>query len=735
MAIEMTDEALQQWYERFSKELWEKAKIDVTQKDDLGRVKNFHINAWKSETPFSPDVSFTYAYVPSEGTEYVVEMPSLDEPRPYFNWLLNNLEPEVTMDQIRQLYEMSRKGTLMVTAPGEGLDQMRQVHTDHYGNITTSLPVSAYRGEGRDQIPEDQKIPERPAIPEISLNAEEYGLKAEPKKPEQPANMNPGFLSWLGYLLGMDTDYARKVRYEKDMEAFETKKEEWDQYIRNGESTAEERFDEFRMAQMVHEDFRMKMEVFKAEPLGAMDLIATGFKDHVNPELDKMLQAERRFLLNQHARTPREYITKQLDAALDMLDCTARTDRVIRNLLGCAPDPGKLHEWIRDKVFIREEYQPDPMALPENENVAADAAEQEAYTKKWSDLADIANFAALSDPAVSGNPVFDGFTSEETSALNYTMILCNVITHGRPDSMQYMAFLEPARVKGMEALRAYHAGDPEPLAKLLAHSIRQTNQEVACLTDMTSKHAVNTCYLVGKMLQTLESDANLMDRAGLTKSELEEARGNVALYQVAQKAMEGRRKILEYAAQKQNLSPDELKQAGEDVLFANVVSNAMADAGKKADELRTNDPAYMAAVMQQVAAAGHKSLKEELDRAIAENAPDVADKEKKYKEMLKEHVRATHRINLLDLKRPSFEIGKALLKPAWVKHARAVMAEKCGLDHITTMDRSKLGMTFGSNEELRKAFPVNIASGIESMPQKLNPEAVKNQAAMSSAHI
>ena len=432
----------------------------------------------------------------------------------------------------------------------------------------------------------------------------------------------------------------------------------------------------------------------------------------------KMLQAERKYLLNQHARTPREYMTKQLDAALDMLDCTARTDRVIRNLLGCAPDPSKLHQWIRDNVFVPEEYQPKPMALPENPNANADPAEQEVYTKKWLDLADIANFAALSDPAVSGNPAFEGFTPEETSALNYTMILCNVITHGRPDSMQYMAFLEPARVKGMEAVHEYHAGNPEPLAKLLAHSIRQTNREAACLFDMTSKHAVNTCYLIDKML---------------TESELEEARGNAALYRVAQKAMEGRQKILAYAAQKQNLSPDELKQAGEDVLFADVVTNAMADASKKADELRANDPAYMAAVMHKVAAAGYKSLKEELDRAIAENAPDVADKEKKYKEMLKEHAQATHRINLLDLKRPGFEIGKALLKPAWVKHAKTVMAEKCGLDKISTMDLATLGKTFGSNEELRKAFPANIASGIEGMPQKLNPEAVKDHTAVQSA--
>ena len=36
-------EELHQWYEKFTKELYEKGNIDVNRKEDLGRVKNFAI--------------------------------------------------------------------------------------------------------------------------------------------------------------------------------------------------------------------------------------------------------------------------------------------------------------------------------------------------------------------------------------------------------------------------------------------------------------------------------------------------------------------------------------------------------------------------------------------------------------------------------------------------------------------------------------------------------------------
>ena len=33
---------LHNWYKNFAKELYEKANIDITRKEDLGRIKNFY---------------------------------------------------------------------------------------------------------------------------------------------------------------------------------------------------------------------------------------------------------------------------------------------------------------------------------------------------------------------------------------------------------------------------------------------------------------------------------------------------------------------------------------------------------------------------------------------------------------------------------------------------------------------------------------------------------------------
>ena len=40
------NDQLKQWYQNFKKELYEKANIDVTRKEGLGRVKNFEILSW-----------------------------------------------------------------------------------------------------------------------------------------------------------------------------------------------------------------------------------------------------------------------------------------------------------------------------------------------------------------------------------------------------------------------------------------------------------------------------------------------------------------------------------------------------------------------------------------------------------------------------------------------------------------------------------------------------------------
>ena len=67
----LSEAFLRKWYERFSRELRIHASIDVNQRGDLGRVKNYPIDHWISDT--EEDANYydivaikmpTYAFMP-----------------------------------------------------------------------------------------------------------------------------------------------------------------------------------------------------------------------------------------------------------------------------------------------------------------------------------------------------------------------------------------------------------------------------------------------------------------------------------------------------------------------------------------------------------------------------------------------------------------------------------------------------------------------------------------------
>ena len=207
-----THEQLVEWYQNFSKILYEEANIDVTKKEDLGRIKNYYILNWDENQPTGPEVDFHYAFMPCNGHEYVNPAPSFTDFQAYSRWMMDNLDPQMNDERIEQLMEMSKAGTLMVFNPGSSDGNMRQVYTDPSGKIIVSLPMMEYMQEGAENIPPELRAPEIP-MAAYEPNPEDYGLTGMPEKPIEPENMNPGFWSWVGYKLGMDTDYARMVRY------------------------------------------------------------------------------------------------------------------------------------------------------------------------------------------------------------------------------------------------------------------------------------------------------------------------------------------------------------------------------------------------------------------------------------------------------------------------------------------------------------------------------------------
>lgn len=164
---QLTAQQLRTWYRKFTKELYEKANIDVNLPEDLGRIKNFIIQQWNEDECTAPYVDSRYVYVPRNGSEYITPPPSTENFDEYSKWLMDNLqtgEPDIA--RIQEMYNMSRDGTLMALDPRGGVHTMMQIYTDEFGNIETSLPMTAYDKGEYSHLPENKRPPKEPVYVE-----------------------------------------------------------------------------------------------------------------------------------------------------------------------------------------------------------------------------------------------------------------------------------------------------------------------------------------------------------------------------------------------------------------------------------------------------------------------------------------------------------------------------------------------------------------------------------------
>ena len=187
-----TAQELREWYQKFSKELYEKVQIDVARKEDLGCVRVFKSDQWSVDN-LAPDMQITYAYMPHDGTNYADPEPELGDFRKYAQWMSKNLNPDVTDEQIRKLYEQSRTGELMVFQPGGYLGNIQMVLTDANGNITLSVPGNEYDND-KAQIPEDQL----PTPPQVRQGAGPHRVRpSRAAAAAQEPEARLAFLAWL----------------------------------------------------------------------------------------------------------------------------------------------------------------------------------------------------------------------------------------------------------------------------------------------------------------------------------------------------------------------------------------------------------------------------------------------------------------------------------------------------------------------------------------------------------
>lgn len=389
----MSESELREWYARFSKEVYEKAQIDVTQKEDLGRIKNFEIKSWDPEDLGNVDVEISYAYMPGSAEP----TPDVTDFDAYSEWMMRNLNPNMNTERIQKLYDQSCNGTLMIFKPGAGTHQSCQVYTDQYGEIHTSLPIDVQDPGSNVEIPADQEIPLPPKYVKEPHPKDYY--PGYPKEPVPPKNINPSFLSWLGYILGswmgIETDYGKLVCYQKEKEAYPKVVEKWlfDFNKQSGDT------DGYRKAQEDRLEYQTAAAEYQESHQGKHYAIDYFICTSLPPRDDgsdfvEMFEKETAFLQQQHEELQKQQekqLEEEIHGAKEMLRYPKRTDHVLRNLVGHAPQPDTLTEWIQRQTFKPGDYKPEPYALPKSagyENMSPE--DRAADQQKWAELAEIA---------------------------------------------------------------------------------------------------------------------------------------------------------------------------------------------------------------------------------------------------------------------------------------------------------------------------------------------------------
>lgn len=563
-----TNQQLREWYKNFSELLLKNADIDVTNPAHLGLVKNIQVTKWDTTNPDTPDVKIDYAYA----SESAVPFSDTANSNQHAQWLSENLKPAVTNEQIRRLYNMSQEGTLMLSSYKAGISDIRMVYTDPDGKITMSQPASVYRDGGNNMLPAEDRIPDMPVKPASSLKPEDYNIPSRPVAPAKPANMHPGFWSWLGDLLGMDTDYTKLKNYELAMSAYEEEAAQWDQdliekqsYTVTNKETSEEievAHDEYRLARYEHDQYALALEAFKLDPLGKFSAIANSVKDL--PVQQQFWAKERRSVSSDYTSTPLGKARTTLDDLKDTLGYEERTDVWLHNWWGHDADPSKVQKYSK---FTTGNFQVNPLELPKSPNFdQMSPTEQAAHSKYMSDLFDLAVLSTMGDPEVTGQNPKPGRTNIDQARNRFGHVFNDMVTQGRSDVKGYLMLVDPAREKAMKAMEAYAKGEKGPLAEVLGRGMRELLLQGHNLKLFTS-HALNTPYVIGKMYNLLQQDPDLLQATGLKEDELQDVRAHMELYQVMRQGLQAKKDILEHSLEKRTLTSDELKKAVEDILL------------------------------------------------------------------------------------------------------------------------------------------------------------------------
>lgn len=679
-----TPQELREWYQKFSKALYEKVQIDVTRKEDLGRVRNFKIISQDVDEPLDIETEMTYAYMPHDGTKYNVPAPEIGDFPKYAKWMTENLNPNVTDAEIQKLYNQSRDGTLMVIKPGGSLSNIQMVLTDNEGNITVSVPANAYIDKSVP-IPVGQEVPDAPELVKVPT-PEKFGC---PQPPIPPKNLEPNWLSRLGHYLGFNTDYTKLLRFQEESASYPGRLEAWQKDPKGLAS--------FNQAVLDRQAYEEEVIAFQADPYCRLCAIQNGIVSQImnmdvkqNTKFMDHIDQERDYLKARHDTTPLGKMTAELKLLEDRISYFKETEQALYDLTGHDPHPENLPN---HKAFELEQvkafYKPEKYELPPIPDSDFLTAEQEqALVENWEELAAVAGFAATSDYEILGSEQLPGFSREETADLKYGMVLPNLFMEFRSNINHELTCVEPARKLAKEALYAYSEGKPQQLGEILARSLRQTSREAAGLNKIAHSSTWRNLYLVSKLVETLDKHPDVLSASGLTQEEMEEARGFAALYKVITKGAEARKALLEHAVGKKTLSPGELEQVGKDALFASHIFYQVCASYNEQTQTLEDSPVYKQVLADLEYNSQHLHVQKQADEAKAQGM-EVADVlYQTAKEMENQAAIARKKFTLLEFNRTGAPINKNLLNENWVDAAKNQLAKNVDLTKILSSGKS-----------------------------------------------
>ena len=567
----LTHDQLQEWYAQLKTTLFDQVDIDLNRKEDLGNLRIIRINEWNYDSPDTmPRVDSIYPLIPhrplkaGEGSSdlmlsyYCYNPPAPDKSNmeEYLQWLMDNITAHPSDEQIQELYDMAAEGQLFVYDGSEP----HQIQNSN-GEITVTDSFSKIRF---------------PMAPEAVARPQDSGPVYPPKPQEVPApGEEPrGFFAWFGYIgyrLGIDTEYARYMHRKKAYETYTEDLSTWTATCKQRLEAWEKEVNEPNRLQRMeqeHEAYNNYIQEvinYFMLPLTRFSLAAGGISHGLmlldSEEVAKQFEQEAQFWIDQHRNTPH-------GALLTVLEDTCAAQNQLKNIWDFTKQmfgPIYRHNADRSADGIFNEHSDVP-------SYAVPTSKKFTISREHAALICL---SALADTLVLDTKVVGDDLVTLSAQARYQKVLDSFLLKGEPDSDYLFPFVTQARQAGFNAMKDYAQDKPETLGAMLGNCIRRQNNMTTYRGD---SYSLKSFAITAALLEVLDAHPALLKNCPLDSEELQQARANAAIYRMNEAGLQAKSDLLDHALRQKDLSREQLRTAAANLLFMNTM-NAQAENG------------------------------------------------------------------------------------------------------------------------------------------------------------